>query len=113
MVTFWLRNLSRETFGKIYTAITSKKEHGCYNIFDLYDALNLDVNFLTFYAAVVVFKDLEFINIYDDLTYSISSNNRQKKELSTSKVYNSLLDIVKLGDYDVRWKIICTQDKNF
>lgn len=84
-------DLSRESFARVFKAISGKLGKGIYNIFDLYDKCELNgISFSTFYAAVLVFSQLELISIFYGDTISIKANKNVKKELSMSSIYNQL-----------------------
>ena len=78
---------------------------GVYNIFDLYDKCDLSgISFTTFYAALLVFAQLELVSIIDGETISIRANKNVKKELSMSSIYNKLMLIkhTQKGESDAR-----------
>lgn len=90
-------DLSRATFGKIYTALANKKGL-YYNIFELFDNLKLgQISFATFMSAFCVFRQLELIKVEEKDMISINVNKKDKKELTQSSIYNSLLDLKSLG----------------
>ena len=83
-------DLSRETFARIFKAI-SKCVKGTYNLFDLFDKCDIaGVSFATFYSAVLVFGELGLLNIFHGETISIKINKTIKKELNMSSIYNKL-----------------------
>lgn len=90
-------DLSRECYGKIYKALSSKAGKAIYNIFELYDQLNLpqDISFTTFYGAVTVFNELGLISIVDEEQMVIYIDRKTKKDLQSSKVYNKFLTLKK------------------
>lgn len=86
-------DLSREVFGKIFTAISSKRNCLFANIFELYGSLKIDANFLTFYAAFCVFKELDLVQVSEGQFVSFSVNKKEKRSLADSKIYMQLCDI--------------------
>jgi len=87
-------DLDRETFAKVFKALTTKCGKGIYNIFDLYNKADLkEVSFATFYCALQVFKQLNLISVEEGLSLIIKVNKGQKKELASSNLYNKLLSI--------------------
>ena len=90
-------DLSRECYGKIYKALSGKAGRAVYNIFELYDQLNLpqDISFTTFYGAVTVFNELGLISIVDEEQMTIYIDRKTKKALQSSKVYNKFLTFKK------------------
>lgn len=83
---------SRDTFGKIYKEITKFNGKSIYNVFDLYEKSNLQiqVSFFTFYTAMLVFNELGLINIIDEKDIIIKINKNVKVELSNSKIYQRI-----------------------
>lgn len=83
---------SREVFGKIYKNISKISGKNIYNVFDLYDKTNLEmqVSFFTFYCAMLVFNELGLISIIDDKNMVIKVNKNVKVELANSNVYNRI-----------------------
>lgn len=92
-------DLSRENFGKIFSAISSKGGRSFYNIFDLFENLSLpeNISFFNFYAAYCVFKDLGFITENEGDLMTIYINKGVKKELSSSAVYRALEELKNAG----------------
>jgi hypothetical protein len=85
-------DLSRETFGKIFNALTSRPFGRYYSIFDIYQAkLKGQVGFDAFYAAFLVFKELGLIIVKKDETIIIERTVGQRKNLSESRLYNKFL----------------------
>ena len=63
-----------------------------YSIFDLYQSKNLGkVDFDTFYAAFLVFKELGLISVQSDAPFEIVEHTNVKKSLTESQLYNKLL----------------------
>lgn len=93
---------SRETFGRIYKEITKFNGKSIYNIFDLYEKTNLQmqISFFTFYCAMLVFNELGLISIVDDKGIVIKVNKSVKQELTSSKIFQriSLLKDVLKGE---------------
>jgi len=84
-------DLSRETFGKIFKALTSRNFSKSYNIFDVYQTrMKGKVGFDTFYVAYLVFKELGLIAVEKDVLLSINQRTNVKKALTESKLYNKL-----------------------
>lgn len=93
---------SRETFGRIYKEITKFNGKSIYNIFDLYEKTNLQmqISFFTLYCAMLVFNELGLISIVDDKGIVIKVNKSVKQELTSSKIFQriSLLKDVLKGE---------------
>ena len=93
---------SRETFGRIYKEITKFNGKSIYNIFDLYEKTNLQmqISFFTFYCAMLVFNELGLISIIDDKEVVIKVNKSVKAELTSSRIFGriSLLKDVLKGE---------------
>ncbi len=84
-------DLSRETFGRVFKALTGRAGR-FYSIFDQYNSkMKGKVNFDTFYAAFLVFKELGLVETKQDVLFEIMPVKNVKKELSQSKLYNKLL----------------------
>lgn len=87
-------DLARNTFGKIFKAISSKESKSIYNVFDLYDScitsIGNQISFSTFYSALLVFNQLKLINIKENAVLEIKVNKNIKSELTNSKIYKSL-----------------------
>ena len=85
-------DLSRETFGRIFKAITGKANKAIYNVFELYDKCDFNnrISFSTFYSALLVFNQLKIIDIVDNQQIIIKIN-KGKKDLKESSIYNNLL----------------------
>lgn len=83
-------DLSRETFGRVFKALTTRTFGGCFSIFDYYSKLKGKVGFDTFYVAYLVFKELGLIEENRDLQLVISQT-KKKKNLTESALYNKLL----------------------
>lgn len=84
-------DLSRETFGKVYNALRSRAGKGFASIFDLYEKINANgINFATFYAAIMVFTQLNIIYMTEAEQTIVHVNKSQKVQLNESKLYNTL-----------------------
>ena len=83
---------SRETFGRIYKEISKFNGKSIYNVFDLYDKTNLQmqISFFTFYSAMLVFNELGLITIVEDKDIIIKVNKSVKAELTLSKIYQRI-----------------------
>ena len=92
-------DLSRQTFAKIYSALSAKKNKTYNTIFELFDEISsvVKVTFSTFYSALETFQELGFISIIDDGGISIKINKQNKKELTCSKVYSKLCAFQQAG----------------
>lgn len=89
---FQMLDLSRETFGRIFKALTTKNFVKHYSIFDIYQhKMSGKVGFDTFYTAFLVFQELGLIKVESMPFMVISQNNRVKKSLTESKLYNKLM----------------------
>ncbi len=85
-------DLSRETFGRIFKALTAKTFIKFYSIFDIYQhKMNGKVSFDTFYVAYLVFSELGLIQSQYDVCLNIWQNKNTKKALTESVLYNKLL----------------------
>ena len=85
-------DLSRETYGRIYKALTSRGASRNYSIFDCYMSKNLGkVSFETFYSAFLVFEELGLISVQSDAPFVVVGKDNQKKMLTESRLYNKLL----------------------
>lgn len=83
-------NLSREAFGKVFKALTSKIYTKNYTIYDIYNnKLKGKVNFDTFFAAYLVFLELGLIKLEKDVLIEVRQTEI-KKSLTQSKLYNKL-----------------------
>ncbi len=84
-------DLSRETFGRIFKALTAKNFVKYYSIFDIYqNKMKGKVGFDTFYVAYLVFLELGLISVEKETFIFISQNKDVKKALTESKLYNKL-----------------------
>ena len=85
-------NLSREYLGKIFSILSAKQNIQFYDIFDLYDKFfaGKKIKFENFYCAMLVFEELSLIEIIKDNNYTIRVNRKEKKDLTTSKIYGKL-----------------------
>ncbi len=85
-------DLDRTTFARIFKSLVSKSNRQIYNVFELYDRCDFeDVSFNTFYASLLVFNQLGFINIEDGEQIMLKINKSVKKDLIQSSIYNNLL----------------------
>lgn len=85
-------DLSRETFGKVFKALTAKNFMKYYSIFDIYqNKMKGKTNFDTFYVACLVFEELGLISVQVDTFMFVSQNKNIKKSLTESTLYNKLL----------------------
>ena len=85
-------DLDRTTFARIFKALVSKSNRQIYNVFELYDRCDFkDISFNTFYASLLVFNQLGFINIEDGEQIILKINKSVKKDLTQSSIYNNLL----------------------
>lgn len=84
-------DISRETFGRVFKALSGKNGKTVYNVFDLYDKCALqNISFYTFYTAMLVFNELGLISIINDGNITIKINKIDKRELTESSIYNKL-----------------------
>ncbi len=87
-------DLSREVFGCIFKALCKYNEKNIRNIFELYDKCEFeDISFFTFYAALLVFSELGFIEFTETDILRLKINKDKKSELSQSKIYNEILKL--------------------
>ncbi len=92
MARFENLDLSRETFGRVFKALTGRNYCKNYSIFDVYEQkMRGKINFDTFYAAYLVFKELGLIKENKDVLFEISEVQNVKKSLTESSLYNKLL----------------------
>lgn len=85
-------DLDRTTFARVFKSLVSKSNRQIYNVFELYDRCDFeDVSFNTFYASLLVFNQLGFINIEDGEQIMLKINKSVKKDLIQSSIYNNLL----------------------
>lgn len=85
-------DLDRTTFARIFKSLVSKSNRQIYNVFELYDRCDFeDVSFNTFYASLLVFNQLGFINIEDGEQIMLKINKSVKQDLIQSSIYNNLL----------------------
>lgn len=90
-------DMQREIFGKYYDVFRKNSELKSSSIFSYYKTLSTKVeglNMSQFVVCLSVFLDLEFVNI-DRGSFGISINKDVKKELTSSKIYQQLLKIIK------------------
>lgn len=85
-------DLSRKTFGDIYSKIIAKSSNSYNTIYDLYfDCFkNEEVKFREFYAAYLTFLNLDFIYVFNTDVFKFKVNKNQKKALVDSGVYNKI-----------------------
>lgn len=83
---------NRETLGKIYKQITKLNGKSVYNVFDLYEKTNLQmqISFFTFYASMLVFNELGLISILEDKEFIIRINKDVKAELTSSRIFERI-----------------------
>ncbi len=88
-------DLDRSTYAKIYKKLETVCAKTIYNVFDLYDRLDItgEVSFMSFYSALKVFDELELINIVENDQIIIYLNKRKKNPLTNSSLYNKLLGL--------------------
>ena len=94
---------SRECFGKVFKALSSKAGKPVYNVFDLYDKCELkNISFFSFYSAMLVFNELGLISIVNDGNVNIKINKNVKHELTESKIYKriSLIKQTQRGEIE-------------
>lgn len=85
-------DLSRETFGKIFRALTARNFSRYYSIFDVYqNKLKGQIGFDSFYAGFLVFKQLGLISAEKGDCFIVEQTKVQKKNLNESSLYNKLL----------------------
>ena len=99
-------DLDRETFGKVFKAISGKTGKGIYNIFDLYDKCEFKgISFASFYAALLVFQQLGLVSIIEGEVILVKANKAEKKDLNQSEMYNKLALIKQTQKGEVeKWK---------
>lgn len=85
-------DLSRQTFAKIYKSLISKQNKTIYNVFDLYDKcdFNNQISFNTFYLALLVFRELNLIEVEEGELLKIKINKSIKKDLGQSSLYKQI-----------------------
>ncbi len=89
---FLTLDLSRETFGRVFKALTAKNFSRYYSIFDIYqNKLKGQVNFESFYVAYLVFQQLGLISSFKGDTFVVEQTSVQKQDLNKSSLYNKLL----------------------
>ena len=90
-------DLSRETYAKIYKALSGKAGKAIYNVFELYNQCDIteSISFSTFYVSLLVFNELGLIKIIDNGQIVIYIDKKIKRELNSSKVYNKVLTLKK------------------
>ena len=85
-------DLDRETFGRIFKALSGKFSKGIYNIFDMFAKCDIKgVSFTTFYLALLVFEQLSLLSVIDGDIISVKINKNIKKELTQSEIYNRVM----------------------
>ncbi len=84
-------DLSRQTFGRIFNALSTKTNKIYFNVFDLYDNLKLDkISFNTFFVAFKVFQELKLVSCMEDDFLQVSTDKSIKKQLDDSIIYNQI-----------------------
>lgn len=84
-------DLSRETFGKVFNALRAKAGKSMASVFDLYEKIGFaDVNFITFYSALLTFKQLNLIDYIEKDQFVVYLNKNEKHQLTDSRLYNTL-----------------------
>lgn len=85
-------DLSRVSFGKIFSVLSSKNEIITNNLFDLYDIYfaPIKVRFKDFFAALCCFMELNLVTVNMGEIFSLRANKKVKKNLTDSKIYNKL-----------------------
>lgn len=86
-------NLSRENFGKIYSALASKQNTLFVDEFDIFDKLfaSRNIKFLDYFVALKVFEELGLAKIESERgLMKISADKTVKKSLTESKIYSKL-----------------------
>lgn len=93
-------DLSRETFGKVFKALTARNFNRYYSIFDVYqNKMKGQVGFDSFYAGFLVFKELALISVEEGDTFVVERTKGEKKNLTDSPLHNKLLLLKKtLGE---------------
>ena len=85
-------DLSRETFGKVYKTLVGRGFSRNYSIFDVYNSKSFGkVGFDSFYAAFLTFRQLKLIEVVSDAPFEVRGNEKDKKTLTESSLYNKLL----------------------
>ena len=92
--------MSRETFGKVFKALTARNFARYYSIFDIYqNKLKGQIAFDSFYVGFLVFKDLKLISALKGDCFVVEEVKSHKKNLNESALYNKLLLLKNtLGD---------------
>lgn len=89
---FVMLDLSRETFGKVFKALTSKSYTKNYSIFECYNnKMKGKVGFDTFYVAYLVFKQLGLLEEQTNTFLEFVPIDNVKKNLTESSLYNKLM----------------------
>lgn len=88
-------DLSRNVFGIIFKALCKYNEKYTRNIFELYDKCGFEnkISFFTFYAALLVFNELGFIEFWESNFLVLKINKEKRSELSQSQIYNEILKL--------------------
>lgn len=92
-------NLTREHFGKIFSAISAKQNASYYDIFDLYDKIISErkIRFDNFYCGLLTFQDLGLVEINDSgAMMSLKINKKEKNGLENSRFYSKLSLLAKV-----------------
>ena len=96
-------SLSRESFGKVFKALTARSNQKFYSPVDFYEnRLKGKVSFDTFYAAYLTFNELGLIKRGDTQYFNFTEVKNIKKSLTESKFYNKLLLIKNSWSSDER-----------
>lgn len=85
-------NLSRSSFGEIFSNIATKHNNSYNSLFDLYQDCSKErqPKFKDFYAAVCTFSELNLLNLQKTELIRPLVNKKDKKSLTDSNVYNKL-----------------------
>lgn len=99
-------DLSRETYGRIFKKLKTSCEKPVYNIFELYDKMQLEnISFMTFYCAMLVFHQLGYFEMINGDQLFIKFKKYEKKELKNSNLYSQLLTLKKTFRGEIEsWK---------
>ena len=90
-------SLSRESFGKVFKALTARSGQKFYSPVDFYEArLKGKVTFDTFYSAYLTFLELGLIKKDEGGYFSHTEVKNLKKSLQSSKFYNKLQLLVEV-----------------
>lgn len=97
-------DLSRNTFGKIFSLICNNINNVYVSIFDLYEKVFKEqkIDFLTYFSALSVFKELGLLKLNKEDLLRISYNRGNKRQLMESRIYNKLSMLKNLVREDDR-----------